>query len=31
MRERDLLKDPGVNGRTDIKVDPQEVGWGDMD
>jgi hypothetical protein len=28
---RDHLEDSGVDGRTNIKMDPQEVGWGSMD
>jgi hypothetical protein len=27
MMERDHLEDPDVNGKNNIKVDLQEVGW----
>jgi len=30
-RERDHLEDPGIDGRTDIKIDSQGVGLGGMD
>jgi len=28
---RETQEDPGVHGRTNIKMDPQEVEWGGMD
>jgi hypothetical protein len=27
LRERDNVKDPGVEGKGNIKIDLQEVGW----
>jgi hypothetical protein len=29
LREIDHLKDPGLDGKINIKMDLQEVGWGD--
>jgi hypothetical protein len=28
---RDQVEDSDVHGRTNTKMDPEEVGWGDMD
>jgi hypothetical protein len=28
LRERDHLKDPGKDGRVNIKMDLKELGWG---
>jgi hypothetical protein len=31
LRKRGHLEDLGVDGRSNIKMDIQAVGWGDMD
>jgi hypothetical protein len=31
LRERDNLEDLGVRWENNIKINPQEVGWGGMD